>query len=221
MTLVTQLFKRLRRYVHSGTRRGGPASRQGRGPHPGNVHDDGGLRRVDRGHFAGDSGSVPRDGWSGSVKKILAMAAAAAVGALTACSVSMPVQEASSTARVQPEPSPAQAAGSAGGSAGTPSSSSASGTKAACELFNSLFAGYAAVASDDSEGYKDIYLKARDAREAVSGDLRGLFASLSLLAVDRSAADGGEAAQESKDAVRDAVFANAGTCTAEGVTLRL
>ena len=156
------------------------------------------------------------------MKKILATAAAAALAALTACSVSVPAQEAPSPAPTQPEPSSARTSGSAGGSAGTPSSP-ANGTKAACELFNSLVESYAAVPPNDSEAYEDIYLRAEEAKETVSGDLRGLFASLSLLAIDHSGAagSGGGPAQESQDAVRDAVFANAGTCTDAGVTLRL
>jgi hypothetical protein len=153
------------------------------------------------------------------------MVPAAALAALTACSVSAPVPEAPSAAPVQPEPGATRATGSASGSAGTPPSSvatsSAGGTKAACELFNSLFADYAAVQAGDPEGYEDIYLRAEDAKDTVSGDLRGLFAALGLLAIDRSGAAGREPAQESKDAVRDAVFANAGTCTSAGVTLAL
>jgi predicted small lipoprotein YifL len=160
------------------------------------------------------------------VKEILAMAAAAALAGLTACSVTTPVQEAPPAAPVQPEPSAAQSSRSTGdddASARPPSSSPAGEAKEACLLFNSLFAGYAAVPSGDAEGYEDIYRQAEDAKDNVSGDLRGLFASLSLLAIDHSAAaaSGGEPKQESKDAVRDAVFANAGTCTAEGITLTL
>jgi hypothetical protein len=159
------------------------------------------------------------------MKRFLAMVPAAALAALTACSVSAPVPEAPSAAPVQPEPGATRATGSASGSAGTPPSSvatsSAGGTKAACELFNSLFADYAAVQAGDPEGYEDIYLRAEDAKDTVSGDLRGLFAALGLLAIDRSGAAGREPAQESKDAVRDAVFANAGTCTSAGVTLAL
>jgi len=51
----------------------------------------------------------------------------------------------------------------------------------------------------------------------------GLFAALSLIAIDHSSAAeaGGEPEQASKDAVRDAVFADAGSCSAEGVTLTL
>jgi hypothetical protein len=186
------------------------------------VHDGGGVRRVDRGQFAGGAG--PRPGWlEQRVKKILAAAAAASLAALTACSVSVPAQEAPSAASTQPEPSSTRTSGSAGGSAGTPSSSAANGTKAACELFNSLVESYAAVPPNDSEAYEDIYLRAEEAKDTVSGDLRGLFASLSLLAIDHSGAagSGGGPAQESQDAVRDAVFANAGTCTDAGVTLRL
>lgn len=156
------------------------------------------------------------------MKRLLATAAAAGLAALTACSVSVPERDASAPPS-QPEPGPARTSAAVGGSTGTPSSSPAHGTKAACELFNSLFERYAAVPSDDSEGYEDVYLQAEEAKDTVSGDLRGLFASLSLLAIDRSgsAGTGSGAAQESQDAVRDAVFANAGTCTDAGVTLRL
>ena len=159
------------------------------------------------------------------MKRFLAMVPAAALAALTACSVSAPVPGAPSAAPVQPEPSATRATGSATDNAGTPpwsvATSSAGGTKAACELFNSLFADYAAVPAGDPEGYEDIYLRAEDAKDTVSGGLRGLFAALGLLAIDRSGAAGREPAQESKDALRDAVFANAGTCTSAGVTLAL
>lgn len=96
-------------------------------------------------------------------------------------------------------------------------------TRDACELFNKLVVDYAAVPPTDSNGYEDVYLKAQDAKDRVSGDLRGLFASLGLLAIDHSSAAGagGKPAKESQDAVRDAVFANSAACTAEGVTLRL
>lgn len=96
-------------------------------------------------------------------------------------------------------------------------------TREACELFNRLLVDYAAVPPTDSNGYEDVYLKAQDAKDRVSGDLQGLFASLGLLAIDHSSAagTGGKPAKESQDAVRDAVFANSAACTAEGVTLRL
>jgi hypothetical protein len=165
------------------------------------------------------------------VKKILAMAAAAGLAGLTACSLSAPAPDAPSSAPSTPEPGQAnspRATGSAdSGSSAPPSSAageaSAGGVKGACELFNKMFADYKAIPADEPNGFEDIYLQAEDAKDATAGDLPGLFASLSLLAIDHSAAaeSGGGPAQQSKDAVRDAVFANAGTCTAEGVTLRL
>ncbi|MFF1883259.1 hypothetical protein ACFVVC_17525 [Pseudarthrobacter sp. NPDC058196] len=155
------------------------------------------------------------------MKTTFAAAAIAAVAALTGCSVSTPAPAEST------QPSASPSVRSSGGS--TPRASSAgtgtpgAGAKEACELFNKLFADYAAVSPTDAKGYEDVYLKAQDAKGTVAGDLEGLFASLSLLAIDHSAAaeSGSTPAQESKDAVRDAVFANSGTCTAEGVTLRL
>lgn len=103
------------------------------------------------------------------------------------------------------------------------SGAAANDVKGACELFNSLYEEYKTVDEDDPNGYERIYLAAQDAKDIVSGDLTGLFAALSLLAIDHSSAaiNGAQPEQQSKDAVRDAVFANAGTCTADGVTLRL
>ena len=165
------------------------------------------------------------------MKKILTMAAAIGFASLTACSVSTPDPNAASTAPPAPEPSQAnspRATASARSATDAPPSSAAGeaaagGAKGSCELFNELVAEYKAVPADDPDGFEDIYLRAEDAKDATAGDLQGLFASLSLLAIDHSAAaeSGGVPAQESQDAVRDAVFANAGTCTAEGVTLRL
>ncbi|MDQ0663455.1 hypothetical protein QFZ35_001953 [Arthrobacter ulcerisalmonis] len=154
----------------------------------------------------------------------IAAMAALAGGALAGCSVSTPAP----AEPVQPTASPGQtrdAAGSspaAGGSTGS-QGARVTGTREACELFNKLVADYADVAPTDSRGYEDVYLKAQDAKDGVSGDLQGLFASLGLLAIDHSSAaeSGGKPAQESQDAVRDAVFANSPACTAEGVTLRL
>jgi hypothetical protein len=185
--------------------------------------------------FAGGHEVRSRDGRSGIVKKTSTAAAIAVVavlagGSLAGCSVSTPAPAES----VQPTASTQQtrdAAASSPSASGGPAASSspgsqgakASGTREACELFNKLVADYAAVSATDSKGYEDVYLKAQDARDTVSGDLRGLFASLSLLAIDHSSAaeSGGKPAQESQDAVRDAVFANSAACTAEGVTLRL
>jgi hypothetical protein len=165
------------------------------------------------------------------VRRILTMAAFAVLAGLTACSVSAPDPDAASTGPAQPEPGTAQSAhpsSAADNGTAVPSSSAAGGaagrgTREACELFNSLFAEYGSVPANDPNGFEDIYLRAEDAKDTVAGDLGGLFASLSLLAIDHSAAaeSGGGPEQGSKDAVRDAVFANAGTCTAEGVTLRL
>jgi hypothetical protein len=78
-------------------------------------------------------------------------------------------------------------------------------------------------AANDADAYEDVYRAARDAKDDYSGNLKGLFASLGALAIDHSSAvdTGGQPDQKSKDAVRDAVFANAGACTAEGVTLTL
>ena len=154
------------------------------------------------------------------MKKILAAAAFASLAGLTACSISTP-------APVSPTPSESSTGTTEPAKASSPSKSSAAaaggGAKAACELFNSLFAEYSAVPKGDANAYEAVYLASEDAKDTVSGDLRGLFAALSLIAIDHSrvAKSGGEPEQESKDAIRDAVFANAGTCTAEGVTLRL
>ncbi|WP_458781427.1 hypothetical protein [Arthrobacter sp. D3-16] len=165
------------------------------------------------------------------MKKILTMAAAFGLASLTACSVATPDPNAASSAPAAAESSPAnspRSTASAGSATDAPPSSAAGGAaageaKGACELFNELMAEYRAVPADDPDGFEDVYLRAEDAKDAAAGDLQGLFASLGLLAIDHSAAaeSGGVPAQESQDAVRDAVFANAGTCTAEGVTLRL
>jgi hypothetical protein len=151
------------------------------------------------------------------VKKILAAAAFASLAGLTACSVSTPApvsppSETSSSAPSQPAPSR---------STGAPAPQ-AGGVKAACEQFNKLYADYKAIQAD-SNAYEDIYLAAEDAKDAASGNQVGLFTSLGILALDKSmeVEGSGEVTQSSKDMIRDAVFANAQECTAEGVTLRL
>jgi hypothetical protein len=98
----------------------------------------------------------------------------------------------------------------------------ASGAKAACELFNSLYADLQA-AANDANAFEDVYRDAADAKDTVSGNLPGLFTSLGVLALGYSseAETGKPVDQASKDLVRDAVFANAAECTAAGVTLRL
>ena len=152
-----------------------------------------------------------------NVKKILAALAIATVAGLTACAStpkepigpsSMPTETAVTTQESPSESSPTTTTGS---------------LKEAYETFNALYAEYKALPGTYPNAYEDIYLKSQDAKDTVSGDLTGLFASLSVLAIDHSAAakNGGQPEPGSKDAIRDAVFANAGTCTAEGVTLRL
>ena len=150
------------------------------------------------------------------MKKILAAAAVAGLAGVTACTSNPSSPD-------TPTPTPAESTSSSQASASESSAPGSLGAKGACELFNKLYAEYGAVSGDDPNAYEDIYLQAEDAKDTVPGDLKGLFAALSLLAIDHSAAasDGGQPGQASKDAVRDAVFANAGTCTAEGVTLRL
>ena len=203
------------------------------------VHDGGCLRRVDgealRGmRFAGNRPAGGTDG-VGIIKKTVTTAAiAVAAGcALAACSVSTPAPSTpapvdsaqSSPSSLAPGRGMESSRPAAGGTAtGTASQgANAAATREACELFNKLVADYGAVSPTDSNGYEDVYLKAQDAKDTVSGDLRGLFSSLGLLAMDRSSAaeSGGKSAQESQDAVRDAVFANSAACTAAGVTLRL
>lgn len=152
------------------------------------------------------------------MKRILAAAAIAAVVGLTACTPGpAPVTPSATTSEsaATAQTSPSDASSSAAAAAGD--------VKEACESFNTLYAEYKALPGTDPNAYEDIYLKAQDAKDTVSGDLMGLFTSLSALAMDHSsvAAKNGQPGQASKDAVRDAVFANAGTCTAEGVTLRL
>lgn len=165
------------------------------------------------------------------VKKILSLAAIAALAGLTACSVQAPDPAPAASGSAQGQEPGGSTAGSstAPGPVASESTSAgpavpaAGGAKEACGLFNSLYAEYAAVPADDANGFEEIYVKAQDAKAGAAGDLEGLFAALALLSIDRSgkAETGGQADQESKDAVRDAVFANSGTCTAEGVTLRL
>ncbi|MEJ1192751.1 hypothetical protein [Pseudarthrobacter sp. CCNWLW207] len=155
------------------------------------------------------------------MKKILAVAAVASLAGLTACSVAAPAP-APTTATATPTTS------SLASSRPTPSRSSdahapqAGGVRAACEQFNKLYADYKAV-KDDANAYEEIYFAAQDAKDVASGNQKGLFTSLGVLSLDRSSAveSGGEVDQSSKDMVRDAVFANAQECTAEGVTLRL
>ena len=208
-------------YVHSW---------RGSGPHWRIVHDGGRLRRVDGEACGGRAlrGNRPAVGTDGVgiVKKTVITAAVAVVAgcALAGCSVSTPAPAESSQAGPSSSAPALETKGSSPSGTGTASQgANAAATREACELFNKLVADYGAVSPTDSNGYEDVYLKAQDAKDTVSGDLRGLFSSLGLLALDKSSAaeSSGKPAKESQDAVRDAVFANSAACTAAGVTLRL
>lgn len=155
------------------------------------------------------------------MKKILAAAAMASLAGLTACSVATPAPD-STTSAAPVASTPAPSTASPSRSSSPSAAPQAGGVKVACETFNSLYADYKAI-QNDSNAYEEIYFAADDAQDTVTGNLVGLFASLKVIAIDHSSAvnKGGAPEQESKDAVRDAVFANAGECTAAGVTLRL
>ena len=157
------------------------------------------------------------------MKKILAAAAVAGLAGLTACSVATPRPD-GATRRPAPATSSRRTSqASPSRSSGTSAAPQAGGVKEACELFNSLYAEYQRPAAD-ANAYEDIYFGRQDAKDACSGNLKGLFTSLERPGhrpFIRRSSTGGEPDQASKDAVRDAVFANAGACTAEGVTLTL
>lgn len=166
------------------------------------------------------------------MNKTLSALALAALAGLTACSVSTEApssSQAPSGSRAVPTGSSATASASITDGSGTSvSGSSSTGSanalaKDSCESFNTLMDRYRAAAGTDPEVFDQIYLATVEAGDGVSGDLGGLFTSLGLLALDHAgvAAGGGDPSQDSQDSVRDAVFANASTCTAVGVTLRL
>ena len=153
---------------------------------------------------------------SSILKNVLAAAAMLSLAGLTACSVSTPAPGGTSSSAA------ATSATSAPSPSSSPAAPQSGGAKEACELFNSLYAEYRA-SEPTSNAYEAIYSKAWKAKDAYTGNLRGLFSSLSALTISHSAVveKGGQPDQSAKDAVRDAVFANAGDCTAEGVTLTL
>ncbi len=155
------------------------------------------------------------------MKKILAAAAVASLAGLTACSVATPAPDTTTSMTTPSTSSPAPSQETPSGATDT-SAPQAGGVKAACEQFNKLYADYKAIQAD-SNAYEDIYLAAQDAKDAASGNQVGLFTSLGVLALDKSmeVEGSGDVAQSSKDMIRDAVFANAQECTAEGVTLTL
>jgi len=90
------------------------------------------------------------------MKNLLATIAIAGAACLTACSPggagpapSSAPPSASSNAEVS---NSADASGPSGGTEGTPSSATAGSVKESCELFNSLYAEYAATGKDDADG---------------------------------------------------------------------
>lgn len=157
-------------------------------------------------------------------RKLLLGVAAMGIAALTACSVNQtaPAETpAGSNTPVSAE-SPAATEAETDAAIETPEAGAIS-AKEACTEFNTLFAEYAANKGTDANAYEDVYLKADELGDEVSGDLKGLFASLGVLALEHATAteNGGSPSEESRDAVSDAVLANISTCSAEGVTLRL
>lgn len=93
------------------------------------------------------------------------------------------------------------------------------GVAESCEEFNTLSADLRAVDPDDSDGYDDVYLRSQDAKDAApTQELYDVFAVLSLLALDAGL---GEDTTETMETLGQAVFAAAGTCTAEDVTLTI
>ncbi|UVJ39216.1 hypothetical protein [Arthrobacter sp. CJ23] len=146
------------------------------------------------------------------MRKLIAALAMAGLAGLTACA---PASEAPAPASTAPASGNSVAKPSKSASAGA--STGALGVKESCERFNSLVVDLRAVKAEDSDGYDDIYFRAQEAKDAATGDIKGLFAAVSMLALDRSL--GETPSKQSQDAIRDAVFANAGECTAEDVTL--
>ncbi|WP_120522513.1 hypothetical protein [Arthrobacter celericrescens] len=149
------------------------------------------------------------------MKRLLAMIALVGAACLTACTPG-----GASPAPGSAPASPSDSIETPGSTEGTPSSSAGAGdVKDACELFNSLYAEFAATAKDDADAFDDIYLRADEAQTTAPEEVSGLFYALSLLALDRSLGDA--PSQESKDAIQDAFLASSVPCTAEGVTLKI
>lgn len=156
--------------------------------------------------------------------RMLAATTLLGLTALTGCSATAAPEDDPSASVTAPAPAPPSETSPAAESPSTPDAAAAGGDlKGACEEFNTLWADYAALAGDDPNVYEEIYLASEDAEDTAPEEVSGLCAALSLLAIDHAGAaeNGGQPEQASKDAVRDAVFATAGACTAEGVTLTL
>lgn len=192
---------------------------QGRTPHAIDVHVVAAVRRVD-----GEDEKPHSNAETGSsiLKKILAAAAMASLAGLTACSVATPAPDSTTSTAAPAASAPASSQASPSRSSDASAAPRAGGAKAACETFNSLYVDLRA-AANDANAFEDVYLAAQDAKDTVSGNLVGLFTSIGVLALDHATEveTGKPVDQASKDAIRDAVFANAEDCTAEGVTLRL
>lgn len=156
-----------------------------------------------------------------------AVAAAITIAGLTACTVSEPAPvsttgspeatasaESTASASFKPNATDAEISERAAG---------ASDVKGACELFNTLYAEYKAVPVNDVNAYEDIYFISEEVKETAPKAVYGVFAALSLIAIDHSGSAGpGEGPEQaSKDTLRDQVFAAAPACTAVDVTLRL
>lgn len=149
------------------------------------------------------------------MKKMLAVLTIAGLVGLTACApASSPAPAIPPTSAAPSTTPPALSV--------TSESTPTSGVREACEKFNSLVVQYQA-AGEDPDAHEDVYFEAAEAKDTVSGNLVGLFASMMVLALETSTEieTGTPVEQSAKDAVRDAVFANSQACTAEGVTLTL
>ncbi len=158
------------------------------------------------------------------MKRMLAATILLGLTALTGCSATAAPEDDPSASAPLPASAPPSETSPASESSSTPEAAAAGGgIKGACGEFNTLWADYAAVAGDDPNAYEEIYLASEDAKDTAPEEVSGLFAALSLIAIDHAGAaeNGGQPEQASQDAVRDAVFANSGACTAEGVTLTL
>lgn len=121
-----------------------------------------------------------------------------------------------------PEVDPTPSASASQGSSAFDASPDGSGTAdlgASCEEFNTLMSDVRGTDSADSDAFDDIYLRSEKAKKTAPDETFGLFAAVSLLALEKGSGD--EVEQETADALRDATFAAAGPCTAEGVTLTL
>jgi len=88
--------------------------------------------------------------------------------------------------------------------------------KTSCESFNTIVSDLRAVEPGDIDAYDDIYLRAEDEKDTAPTETYGLFAVLSLLALE---AGSGGTEDETMSTMMDAITYSAGACTAEDVTL--